>query len=45
MFLSVLAFLSQYSELDYEENKIEVRLFDKQVSYTKRDGKYLVKFT
>ena len=28
--LSVLALLSQYSELDCEENKLEVRLFDKQ---------------
>ena len=25
-----LALLSQYSELDCEENKLEVRLFDKQ---------------
>ena len=30
LFLSVLALLSQYSELDCEENKREVRLFDKQ---------------
>ena len=28
--LSVLALLSQYSELDCEENKLEVRLFNKQ---------------
>ena len=28
--LSVLALPSQYSELDCEENKLEVRLFDKQ---------------
>ena len=28
--LSVLELLSQYSELDGEENKFEVRLFDKQ---------------
>ena len=28
--LSVLALLSQYSELDCEENKYEVGLFDKQ---------------
>ena len=28
--LSVLVLLSQYSELDCEENKFEVRLFDKQ---------------
>ena len=28
--LSVLALLSQYSELDCEENKHEVGLFDKQ---------------
>ena len=28
--LSVLALLSQYSDLDCEENKNEVRLFDKQ---------------
>ena len=27
---SVLALLRQYSELDCEENKLEVRLFDKQ---------------
>ena len=42
VFLSVLAFLSQYNELDCEENKLEVRLFDKQylVSYTKIHGKY-----
>ena len=26
----VLSLLSQYSELDYEENKYEVWLFDKQ---------------
>ena len=30
VFLSVLALLSQFSELDCEENKLEVRLFDKQ---------------
>ena len=29
-FLTVLALLSQYSDLDCEENKLEVRLFDKQ---------------
>ena len=29
-FGTVLALLSQYSELDYAENKLEVRLFDKQ---------------
>ena len=29
-FMSVLALLSQYSELDCEENKLEVMLFDKQ---------------
>ena len=29
-FLSGLALPSQYSELDCEENKLEVRLFDKQ---------------
>ena len=28
--LSVLALLSQYTELDCEENKLEIRLFDKQ---------------
>ena len=28
--LSVLALLSQYSELDCEENKHEVELYDKQ---------------
>ena len=28
--VSVLALLSQYSELDCEENKLEIRLFDKQ---------------
>ena len=28
-FVSVLALLSQYSELDCEENKLEVRLSDK----------------
>ena len=33
--------LSQYSELDCEENKLEVRLFDKELSYTKIDGKYI----
>ena len=30
LFLSVLALLSQHSELDCEENKHEVGLFDKQ---------------
>ena len=30
VFLSVLALLSQYSKLDCEENKLEVRLFDKK---------------
>ena len=30
LILSVLALLSQYSELDCEENKHEVVLFDKQ---------------
>ena len=30
VFLSVLALLSQHSELDCEENKHEVGLFDKQ---------------
>ena len=30
MFLSVLVLLSQYSELDCEENKHDVGLFDKQ---------------
>ena len=34
VFLSVLVFLSQYSELDCEEIKLEVRLFDKQWSLT-----------
>ena len=28
--LSVLTLLSQYMELDCEENKLEVRLFDKK---------------
>ena len=37
--MSVLALLHQYSELDCEENKLEVRLFYKQVSSTKIDGK------
>ena len=41
---SVLVLLSQHSELDCEENKLEVRLFDKQVSNTKIDGKQIVKF-
>ena len=30
VFLSVLALLSQYGELDCEENKLEERLLDKQ---------------
>ena len=37
--LSVLALINQYSELNCEENKHEVGLFDKIVSYTKIDGK------
>ena len=37
--LSVLALLSQISELDCEENKLEVKLFDNPVSYTQIDGK------
>ena len=28
--LSILSLLSKYSELDSEENELEVRLFDKQ---------------
>ena len=41
--LSVLVLLNQYSELDCEENQLEVRLFDKQQSPTQKqmvvDGK------
>ena len=30
VFFVSVSLLSQYSELDYEEDKLEVRLFDKQ---------------